>query len=138
MAILPRPDQFQTMIEKGPTGPFVMVNLLKFYDKARYAADRPEAKENLSGREAYRRYGMVAIQHVTAIGGRPLWGGDLNFVMIGDSGKDAWDQVVCVYYPSREAFISMTQNQEYQAAHYHREAGLENTVLLCCKPEMTP
>jgi uncharacterized protein (DUF1330 family) len=123
--------QIQTMAENGPTGPMVMVNLLKYRKTAAYEPDRAEAKENLSGRDAYQRYGMVALQQVMKRGGSVVWGGSQKFVMIGDDAND-WDEVVCVRYPSREAFLNMTQDPDYLAAHYHREAGLERTVLLCC------
>jgi len=55
--IVPTPAQMQAMVEKGPEGPIVMVNLLKYRDRAAYEPDRAEAKENLTGREAYQRYG---------------------------------------------------------------------------------
>jgi uncharacterized protein (DUF1330 family) len=118
-SIVPTPKQIQAMAEKGPEGPMVMVNLMKYRKAAAYEAGRAEAKENLSGRDAYQRYGSV------------VWGGSQKFVMIGDDAND-WDEVVCVRYPSRDAFLNMTQDPEYLAAHYHREAGLERTVLLCC------
>jgi uncharacterized protein (DUF1330 family) len=131
-SVVPTPAQIQTMVEKGPQGPMVMVNLLKYRKKAAYEPDRTEAKDNLSGRDAYQRYGMVALQHVMKRGGSIVWGGPQKFVMIGDDSANDWDEVVCVRYPSREAFLAMTQDPEYLAAYYHREAGLERTALLCC------
>lgn len=136
MTVVPTQKQIQTMMTQGPTGPMVMVNLLKYRAKAAYEADRKEAKENLSGRDAYQRYGMVAIQHVTQRGGKVVWGGPQKFVMIGDDAANDWDEIVCVQYPSRDAFLNMTQDPDYLAAHYHREAGLERTALLCCGPGM--
>jgi uncharacterized protein (DUF1330 family) len=131
MAIVPSPKQIQTMMEKGPQGPMVMVNLLKYRAKAAYG-NHAEAKDNLSGREAYQRYGMVAMQHVMKRGGSVVWGGPEKFVMVGEDAGNDWDDIVCVRYPSREAFLNMTMDPEYLAAHYHREAGLERTVLICC------
>ncbi len=130
-SIVPTPAQIQTMVQDGPEGPMVMVNLLKYRKDAAYQPDRAEAKDHLSGRDAYQRYGMVALQHVMKRGGSVVWAGSQKFVMIGDDAND-WDEVVCVRYPSREAFLDMTQDPEYLAAHYHREAGLERTALLCC------
>ena len=130
--IVPTTQQIQTMLENGPEGPMVMVNLLKYRETAAYPPTLPEAKENLTGRAAYQRYGMVALQHVTKRGGSIVWGGPQKFVMIGEDEGNIWDEVVCVRYPSREAFLDMTQDDDYLAAHYHREAGLEATVLLCC------
>jgi uncharacterized protein (DUF1330 family) len=131
-SIVPQPEQIEALMRRGPEGPLVMVNLLKYRERAQYAADRAEAKENLSGREAYQRYGMAALQHVTALGGRVVWGGQQKLVLIGDTDANDWDEVVCVMYPSREAFLKMTQDPDYLAAHYHREAGLARTALLCC------
>jgi uncharacterized protein (DUF1330 family) len=132
MSVIPSADQIEKMISGGPKGPMVMVNLLKYRDKAAYESDRAEAKLNLSGRDAYQRYGMVALQHVMKRGGKIVWGGQQNFVMIGALEGNDWDEVVCVQYPSGDAFMDMTQDAEYLAAHYHREAGLERTGLLCC------
>jgi uncharacterized protein (DUF1330 family) len=131
-AVIPTPQQIRRLLEKGPEGPIVVVNLLKYRAKAAYAPEHAEAKENLSGIEAYRRYGMVALQHVVGLGGSVVWGGPQKMVVVGDDGANDWDEIMCVRYPSREAFLKMTQNPDYLAAHYHREAGLERTSLLCC------
>jgi len=132
MSVNPTADQLRAMQNEGPDGPIVMVNLLKYREKAAYAADRTEAKENLSGREAYRRYGMTAIQCVNALGGGLVWSGPQALVFIGGHEQD-WDDIVCVRYPSRQAFLKMISNPEYLAATYHREAGLARTALICCK-----
>lgn len=131
-AVVPMPQQLQKLVEDGPDGPIVMVNLLKYRKKAAYAPDRPEAKEGLTGQEAYRRYGMVALKHVTAHGGSIVWAGPQKAVVIGDDYLNDWDEIVCVRYPSKETFLRMTQDPDYLAAHYHREAGLSRTALLCC------
>src|SRR5581483_10767053 len=131
-SVVPTAGQVQAMAQNGPEGPIVMVNLLKYRARAAYAPDRAEAHENLSGREAYQRYGMVALQHVTALGGRIVWGGPQKLVFIGDAAANDWDEVVCVHYPSRQAFLKMIQDPDYLAAHYHRDAGLLRTVLICC------
>ena len=34
----------------------------------------------------------------------------------------------------RKAFIEMSSTEEYDAAHEHRESGLERTLLLACTP----
>ena len=129
--IIPTPEQMRALAESGPEGPIVMVNLLKYREKAAYAPDRAEARENLSGREAYRRYGAVALKCVGDAGGGIAWAGAQSLVFIGGP-DDIWDEVVCVRYPSRKAFLSMIERPEYLAATYHRDAGLARTALLCC------
>jgi len=130
--IVPTEARIARLAAEGPEGPIIMVNLLKYRKRAAYEPDRPEAKENLSGLEAYRRYGAVALKHVMALGGRIVWAGAQKLVVAGDDASDDWDEIVCVNYPSRTAFLSMIQDPDYLAAHYHRDAGLERTALLCC------
>ncbi len=131
-SVVPTPQQIQRLIEKGPDGPIVMVNLLKFRKKAAYGPERPEAKENLSGADAYRRYATAALQYVSSMGGGVVWSGAQKTVVVGDDAQDDWDEVLCVRYPSREAFLKMAQDPAYLSAHYHREAALERAALLCC------
>ena len=129
--ISPTPAQLQAMMEKGPDGAIVMVNLLKYRDRADYEPQHAEAKEGLSGREAYRRYGMTAIKCVSALGGSVVWMGPHALVFIGGAEQE-WDEIVCVRYPSRQKFLEMVASPDYLAATYHRDAGLERTALLCC------
>jgi uncharacterized protein (DUF1330 family) len=129
---MPTPAQMQAMMEKGPEGPIIMVNLLKYRERAAYEAARAEAKEDLSGREAYQRYGAAAFQHVSARGGSIAWMGPQALVFIGGPEQE-WDDIVCVKYPSRQKFLEMVSDPDYLAAAYHRDAGLERTALLCCK-----
>jgi len=135
-SLVPSREQIQTMLGQAPDRPMVMVNLLKFRDQAAYAPDQPEAKAGLSGRAAYARYGAVALEQVQKRGGRVAWGGATRFVMIGEAGEHDWDEVVCVYYPSPAAFLEMTADADYLAAHHHREAALERTALICCDAGM--
>lgn len=113
-AISPSPSQLQALMENGPDGAIVMVNLLKYRD-----------------REAYMRYGAVAMKCVAARGGSIVWMGAQALVFIGGAEQD-WDEVVCVRYPSRSSFLEMIADPEYLAAIPHRDAGLERTALLCC------
>ena len=113
-AISPSPSQLRALMENGPDGAVVMVNLLKYRD-----------------REAYMRYGAVAMKCVAARGGSIVWMGTQALVVIGGAEQD-WDEVVCVRYPSRQKFLEMIADPEYLAAVPHRDAGLERTALLCC------
>jgi len=55
---------------------------------------------------------------------------NLRLKKIGEESGDGWDAIALVEYPSRQAFIDMVSQPDYQKAHTHREAGLERTVLL--------
>ena len=82
-----------------------------------------------AGSTAYRTYGDQVVKMVEARGGRVIWTGRPESVVIGDSAQDAWDLVVLVSYPSRAAFVDMVTSPSYQEAHTHRERGLDRTVL---------
>jgi len=123
--IRPNADQFQQLARSTEKGAVVMLNLLKFKNTAE--------GEGGSGEEAYRRYGDVAVRMVEERGGRVIWQGRADQVLIGDPAQD-WDTVVLVEYPSRQQFIEMVSNPEYMKAHSHREAGLERTTVIACTP----
>ena len=131
-AIEPNADQLADIASANMDEPVAMVNLLKFKDKATYASDTPEAKENLSGAEAYMRYGFGVYKVLESIGAKPLFSGPASRYVIG--AGDDWDAAAVVWYPSRKVFLEMTASEDYQAIHYHREAGLAHQVLI----ETTP
>jgi uncharacterized protein (DUF1330 family) len=58
--------------------------------------------ETGSSEEAYRRYGEAAVKMVEEQGGRVLWQGRADQILIGDPDQ-GWDSVVLVEYPSRKA-----------------------------------
>lgn len=110
--------------------PVVMLNLLRFRDQARYAADSSHAP--CSGREAYARYGARALLHVQAVGGKPLWRGVPQQTLIGPA-DEAWDEVLLVQYPSRKAFLTMVSNADYLASTEHRTAALADSRLVAMR-----
>ncbi|MCU1426320.1 MAG: hypothetical protein JWL83_320 [Actinomycetia bacterium] len=124
-AIRPNRDQFVALMGAPDDGPVVMLNLVKYKERA--------DDGNGSGGDAYRRYGDQAVQMVEARGGKVLWAGQAEQVLIGNPSED-WDAVFVVQYPSRAAFVEMVTTPEYEKAHEHREAGLERTTLLACRP----
>jgi uncharacterized protein (DUF1330 family) len=126
MTIRPNKEQFADYLSSDNGGEVVMLNLLKF--KAR--ADGEEG----SGRDAYNRYGDAVMKMVESRGGTLLWQGRADHVFIGDVGANNWDAVALVSYPSRESFIEMVSTPEYEDAHEHRAAGLDDTVVIACAP----
>lgn len=118
--VLPTPEQFAAFFGAAEDGPFVMVNLLKFRDKAAYADGRDA---DLSGAEAYLRYGMAVRAHVERVGGKTGYAGRVTGLMMGEV-EQLWDMVALAQYPSLAAFQAMVSDPDYQAIAVHREAGL--------------
>ena len=77
MSIYPSKEQFQTLLAGPKDQPVVMLNLLRFKERA----DGPDA--GLSGQEAYRRYSDVMRKIVESHGGRILWTGRAEVAAIG-------------------------------------------------------
>ncbi len=107
--------------------PIVMLNLLRFRDKARYP--QGSSFEGCSGRQAYRRYSDIALEKLYEIGGKPIWMSKAMTSLIAPEGE-AWDEVLLVKYPSADAFLRMIQMPDYLAATVHREAALEDSRLI--------
>jgi len=122
-SITPSLTEVHAFVSDPDQGPVVMLNLLKFRERA--------IGEEGSGADAYRRYGDAVIKMIEARGGRVIWSGRPTRVLVG-SDADHWDAVALVEYPSPRAFVEMATSAEYQKIHHHREAGLESTVLIAC------
>jgi uncharacterized protein (DUF1330 family) len=119
-AVYPHKDQFEEFFATGEDGPYVMVNLLKFRDRAVYEDD---PSIDITGREAYEIYGEGVTKLVEAGGGRIVYDGDVTGIIVGDV-EELWDVVALVEYPSKDAFKAMMLSPEWAAIERHRTAGL--------------
>lgn len=76
MPINPTREQIAAVASTAGTdadGPLVMLNLNRYREHARYLADPPgSASPDVSGREAYERYGAKALEVLTRLGGEIL------------------------------------------------------------------
>jgi len=134
MAITPTREQFTTFAQGDRDGEVVMINLLHFARADEGDAATTSGPGSTTGAAAYRDYSDRVVAMVEARGGRVIWTGRPEHVLIGDTETDAWDLVALVSYPSRSAFIEMVTSPAYESAHEHRERGLDRTVLLACEP----
>lgn len=132
----PTPEQLAALAARQPDGPFVALNLNRYRARAAYPPGTPDA--DVSGREAYLRYGMVALAAILHVGGRILWATEGRQLAIG-CDHDVFNEVVAVWYPSRAAFLSLEQYPGYRTAfELHRRAAIEHAVLICCDAAAEP
>ena len=125
-SIDPRPGQMKAALATVPPGvPIVMINLLRFRDKAEY----PDQVSDLTGRQAYALYIKQAIRHVRATGGEVVMMGQVHAAIIAPDGEQ-WDEMLLVRYPSIEKFVAMVMNPDYQSFTVHRTAGLADARLI--------
>ena len=115
-------DEFFNALD--PEAPLVMINLLKFKEKASY----PDKREtNLTGEEAYAIYAEEVAGHLAKVGGKPVFGGEIERLMLGEV-EDLWDKVAIAMYPSRKAMFQMINDPDYIVSAQHRVAGLEGQL----------
>jgi len=123
----PTADHIQAFAREAPDDePIVMLNLLRFRDRADYGGS---AGGEVSGRTAYDRYSKAVLPLLFEVGGLPLWMGKARANVIAPEGE-SWDEVLLVHYPARRAFLRMVESEAYQAIMHHRTAALADSRLI--------
>lgn len=130
-AVYPTGEQIGALVALPETGPVVMLNLLKFKDKAAYKDGRDTT---LTGREAYMLYGELMSAFVLARGGKLHFNAPASAPVIGQVGE-MWDVVALMEYPSAKAFVEIATSPEVAEFGVHREAGLAGQLLIPCFPK---
>jgi hypothetical protein len=131
----PTHEQLTAFAAGSQDMPLVMLNLNRYRDRAVYDAPRPD--DDVTGREAYLRYGAVAVRAMGEVGAQILWGVPAEQVFVGCE-HDAYDEALAVWYPSRAAFLEMVALAWYREALVHRTAGLEQAAIIACTGASTP
>ncbi|WP_109808204.1 DUF1330 domain-containing protein [Sphingosinithalassobacter portus] len=109
--------------------PIEMLNLIRYRDLAEYPDEHACAAEGLFGAEAYRRYMATSAPVFARFGGRMLWQGEPQLVLIGPD-SEAWDLAFVARYPDAAAFLAMVADPEYREAVVHRRAGVQTSRLI--------
>ena len=119
MAVDPRGSDLKRFLAEDPGGPVVMLNLLRF------RAD--------GGRSSYQEYLAAFRDRSAAYGAEVVYVGDGSTAVVAEDGQ-AWDAVLLVRYPSREAFSRMVADPEYQEITGIRTRSLDAAVLQATIP----
>ena len=101
----PIPETVEMMRKHDQSTPFFMMNLNKYYSKARY-----KNGEDVPGEQAYNCYASRIMPYLISVRGYPSIIGTTTGVFVGDeSGQlhDDWSDFAMVYYTSRRNFIRM-------------------------------
>ena len=113
--------------------PIQMLNLLLFRDQAAYPEGHENAAKGWSGREAYREYGKTSGPIFARVGGRIVWRGVFETMVIGPTER-RWHDGFVAAYPSSAAFLEMIKDPAYQKAVVNRTAALLDSRLVRFSP----
>ena len=133
-AVYPPGPQAMAFFGAEEDGPFVMVNLLKFKERAEY----PDGSaSDLTGRQAYAIYGEEVSKLVEGLGGSIRFSGHVTSILLGEV-DELWDAVALAEYPSLAAFKAMATSPEMHAIEHHRVAGLAGQLNIRTKESFAP
>jgi uncharacterized protein (DUF1330 family) len=120
----PERDQFEAFKALPRDKPIMMLNLLRFRDKAAYADGR-----DVTGAEAYEAYGRESAPVFRRVGGVIVWRGRPEVMIIGPADKQ-WDLAFIARYPTAGAFLEMVTDPQYREAVKHRQAAVLDSRLI--------
>ncbi len=112
-------------------GPVWMVNLMKYREIADYGDD---GESTISGRDADDLYAPFEV--LADIGAEVVFFGDVEAQLLGDS--PTWDRIGVVKYPTRRSFVEMNSRPDFQKKHVHKDAGMQETIVIGCLPVDLP
>jgi uncharacterized protein (DUF1330 family) len=114
----PTREDVRRYLSEDSGGPVVMLNLIKY---------KP------GGRESYRAYSRAMQHYLPKIGAEVLYAGNCSTALVAPEAWD-WDALLVVRYPSRETFVNMVRDPEYQKVTHLRSNALTEAVLQATVP----
>jgi uncharacterized protein (DUF1330 family) len=120
----PTKETFAAFRADDRAGPIHMLNLVRLRERAAY----PDGRQ-ASGREAYAAYGRESEPVFVALGGRIVWRGRFELMLIGPP-SERWDLCFIAEYPTVAAFVAMIRDPLYREAVKHRQAAVEDSRLI--------
>jgi uncharacterized protein (DUF1330 family) len=124
----PTKETFKAFRENDREGPIHMLTVVKLREKASY----PDGRE-ATGAEAYAAYSRESRTVFSRLGGRIVWQGRFEQMLIGPAGE-YWDICFIAEYPSVAAFVAMIRDPIYREAVKHRQAAVEDCRLMRMAP----
>ena len=128
----PTESQVAKLMSLPPESPLAVLNLFHFNQWAAYSPEDPEFETpegEVTGAEAFARYGEVAGSFIERCGGRVVFSEPVVQVMIGAEDV-AWDVAALMFFPTRRDFTAMLGAAEFMAVSRHRKAALANHYML--------
>lgn len=120
----PTREQFKQFKDLPRDQAVMMLNLIRLREHANYQDGRVA-----SGAEAYASYGRESATIFNHVGGKIIWRGKPETIVIGPADEH-WDIAFIARYPTASAFLAMVTNPDYQAIVFHRQAAVVDSRLI--------
>jgi uncharacterized protein (DUF1330 family) len=120
----PTKEVFAQFRANDRPGPIHMLNLVRLRKQAAY----PDGRK-ATGEEAYAAYGRESGPVFARLGGRIVWQGRFELMLIGPA-EERWDHCFIAEYPDVAAFAEMIRDPAYREAVKHRQAAVEDSRLI--------
>ena len=124
----PTKQSFAAFRAADRPGAIHMLNLVRLRERASYPDGRAA-----TGADAYAAYGRDSAPVFMRLGGRIVWQGRFELMLIGPS-HEYWDHCFIAEYPSVSAFVEMIRDPVYREAVKHRQAAVEDSRLIRLAP----
>lgn len=122
-------DQYKAFIENFPKNtPLVMINILRFRDET------PAGNE--SGLAAYKRYSKNTKPFLEKVGGKMIWFGYIDNIVVGDV-RNKPHVVSLIKYPSIDNYLQLVNNPDFRAIAETRGIALEYGGLLAAQEDFS-
>ena len=116
----PTRETFAAFRADDRPGPIHMLNLVRLRSRAAYSDGR-----EATGAQAYEAYGRESLPVFSRLGGKIVWRGRFELMLIGPA-EERWDLAFIAEYPSVAAFVAMIRDPVYREAVKHRQAAVED------------
>ena len=92
----------------------------------------PDGRQS-TGQAAYHAYAKASFPVFARVGGRQIWLGRFEHMLIGPA-DERWDAVFIAEYPATAAFVEMLRDPAYREAVKHRQAAVADSRLIRLAP----
>jgi uncharacterized protein (DUF1330 family) len=120
----PTKETFAAFRANDRPGPIQMLNLVRLRERAVY----PDGRD-ATGEQAYASYGRESGPVFARLGGRIIWRGRFELMLIGPAAE-RWDHCFIAQYPGVSAFVELIRDPVYREAVKHRQAAVADSRLI--------
>jgi len=130
--LTPTDHQLAALSQGAPDEPIMMVSLLRFRARAAYPRDFDGPKDDITGSEAFERFNEIARERIRTFGGQVIWGVPVFMTIVGPP-NERWDEILVTSFPSRQSFLDLQTDAEYEGALVHWTAALAECRIFACR-----